>query len=84
MKLFLFFINSIYWLWAFSVPVLVCGIPAWLLYQRSSSNLVYAILLLVIGIGLGVCMAERIRKTPGLSKFFSSLSETHDMEGKNK
>jgi hypothetical protein len=83
MKVFLFLINSIYWLWAFIVPVILTGIPAWFLYVKSEKNLVFSILLLAAGIVCGVFVAERIRRKPGLSKFFSTLGETPDIEETN-
>jgi hypothetical protein len=84
MKIFMFFINSIYWLWAFCVPLLICGIPGWFLYEKSSKNLPYAILLLIAGIAGGIFLAERIRKREGLSNFFSRLSETPDIKDINE
>ena len=79
MRLFQFFINLIYWLWAFLVPVIVLGIPALLLYAQSPKNLPWTITLLTIGIVLGVYVAEKIRKGYGLTSFFSRLSETPDI-----
>lgn len=65
MKLFLFFINSIYWLWAFSVPVIVSGLPAWYLYEKAHKNLPYSILLLIAGIVLGICNGPYISNQTG-------------------
>jgi hypothetical protein len=69
MKLFLFFINSIYWLWAFAVPVIVAGLPAWYLYEKTQNNLPWSILLLIAGIVTGVITAEAIRRKYGLVDF---------------
>jgi TctA family transporter len=80
MKVFMFFINSIYWLWAFCVPVIICGIPGWLLYEKGSKNLLYTILFLIAGIIGGIFFAERIPKREGLSSFFSRISETPDIK----
>ena len=79
MRIFLFFINLIYWLWAFIVPVIILGIPALLLYSQSPKNLNLSVTLLVTGIVLGVYIAEKIRKGYGLTSFFSRLSETPDI-----
>ncbi|HEX7906298.1 MAG TPA: hypothetical protein VF487_20630 [Chitinophagaceae bacterium] len=84
MKYFMYFINSVYWLWAFFVPVIITGTPAWLFYDSSSANLVYGIILLLIGIVAGIWFAERIRKSHGLSTYFSSLSETPDIDEKKE
>ena len=80
----MFFINGIYWLWAFIVPVLILGIPGWLLYEKSETNLVFFILLALLGIVVGVYVAERIRKGPGLSKFFGSISASADVKDRNE
>lgn len=84
MKYFLYFINAVYWLWAFMVPVIITGFPAWFLYDNAASNLVWVILLLLAGIIGGILFAERIRKKHGLSKYFSTLSETPDIDEKKK
>jgi len=84
MKVFMFFVNCIYWLWAFIVPVILCGLPAWFIYEKSSVNLPWSITLLVVGVICGVWVAERIRKKTGLSSFFSRLSETPDIKDSNE
>jgi hypothetical protein len=84
MKLFMFFINSIYWLWAFAVPVIIAGLPAWYLYEKEHKNLPYSILLLIAGIVLGVILAEAIRRKHGLVSFFSRLSATPDLDEKEE
>ena len=80
----MYFINSVYWLWAFFVPIIITGTPAWILYEKSSANLVYVVMLLLMGIVAGIWFAERIRKRRGLSNYFSSLSETPDIDEKKK
>ncbi len=84
MKLFLFFINSIYWLWAFAVPVIVAGLPAWYLYEKTHNNLPWSILLLIAGIIAGFITAEAIRRKYGLVNFFSRLSATPDLDEKEE
>lgn len=84
MKLFLFFINSIYWLWAFAVPVIVSGLPAWYLYEKAHKNLPYSILLLIAGIVSGIITAEAIRRKYGLVSFFSRVSATPDLDEKEE
>lgn len=84
MKLFLFFINSIYWLWAFAVPVIVTGLPAWYFYEKNHNNLPWSVLLLIAGIIAGVITAETIRKKYGLVNFFSRVSATPDLDEKKE
>jgi hypothetical protein len=84
MKLFLFFINSIYWLWAFAVPVIVSGLPAWYLYEKAHKNLPWSVLLLIAGVVAGVITAEAIRRKYGLVNFFSRLSATPDLDKKEE
>lgn len=84
MKIFMFFINTIFWVWAFMVPVGVCGFFALLIYSRSDSNLPYSILLLILGIALGIWLAESIRKKHGLSHFFSRIMASPDLDPKRE
>lgn len=83
MKAFFFFINAVYWLWLFIVPILITGIPAFLLYTKSTTNLPFCIGLLLIGAVAGIYFAERVRKTGGFTRFFSNLSETPDLNEKD-
>lgn len=84
MKLFLFFINSIYWLWAFAVPVIVTGLPAWYFYEKNNNNLPWSVLLLIAGIIAGVITAEAIRRKYGLVNFFSRVSAIPDLDEKKE
>lgn len=83
MKIFMFFINAIYWLWLFIVPIIITGIPAFLLYEKSVDNLPWCIALLLTGFVAGIYFAERERKTNGFTRFFSNLSETPDINEKD-
>lgn len=84
MQLFMFFINSIYWLWAFAVPVIVLGLPAWYFYEKDNKNLPYSILLLIGGVVSGIILAEAIRRKYGLVSFFSRVSATPNLDEKEE
>jgi len=60
----------IYWLQIFVVPVIICGIIALFTY---SDNKFLSISLLILGIALGVFLAEFVRRKYGLDKFFARL-----------
>lgn len=83
MKFFEYFINSIFWLWAFIVPAGILTFLGYLLYARSDQNFPYAILLTGAGIVAGILVAERIRKKYGLSHFFSRLMATPELDHYN-
>ncbi len=84
MKIFMFFINLIFWLWAFLVPAGICFIIAVLLYSKSPSNLPFSILVGVIGIVLGILIAESIRRKQGLSHFFSRIMASPELDPKDE
>jgi hypothetical protein len=79
----MFFINAIFWVMAFIVPAGAFGFIAFLLYNKSSENLPYSILLAVVGVVLGALLAEYIRKKYGLLNFFSRLIATPELYARN-
>lgn len=79
MKIFLFIVSCVYWVWCFIVPVIIMGIPAWLLYSAKKENVFGSILLLFTGIVLGILFAERVRKKEGLISFFGRLISSPDI-----
>ena len=81
MKIFMFFINAILWLWLFIVPVGIFGLLSLWLYMKSTDNLVYSIMSAAVGIGSGFVLAEHIRRKYGLNNFFSRLRATPDVDG---
>jgi len=83
MKILMFFINAIYWLWLFIVPTGIFGFVAVWLYLKSSKNLPFSIIIGLIGITIGVTFAEYIRKKYGLDNFFGRLRATPDIDGGN-
>lgn len=60
----------IYWLQIFIVPVIIMGLIAIFTYSTRSR---LAIALVVIGVLLGICFAEYVRRKYGLEKFFARL-----------
>ena len=84
MRIFMIFINSIFWLWLFIVPTGVLGFLAVWLYFRSSGNLPYSIIIGAIGVTLGIVLAEYVRKKYGLDHFFGRLSATPELDDFNK
>lgn len=81
MKGFMFFINLLYWISLFLVPVvLLGGIGLWLFIQ-SNENLIFSIFMLFFSIVAGVLFAEYIRKKYGLDNFFGRTLATPDIEG---
>lgn len=83
LKIFIFFINTIYWLGIFIVPRGILSFFGVWIYLKNESNLSYSIILIVVGILLGIFLAEKIRKKYGLSNFFGRLSATPDIDGGN-
>lgn len=69
MKIFMFFINTIFWLWIFIVPATGLGFLAFWLYNKSSGNLPYSIIIVVVGIVSGIGLAEYVRRKYGLDNF---------------
>ena len=83
MKLFIRFINTIYWLWLFIVPIIPAAIISIWLYDRSSRNIVYIVIIAVISVSLGILLAESVRKKKGLITFFSTIISTPDINDRN-
>lgn len=83
MKVFTFLINLIYWIWLFIVPTGVMALLGFLLYNKSTENTPYFILLSVIGAVVGISLAEYVRKRHGLDNFFARLISTPDIDESN-
>jgi F0F1-type ATP synthase assembly protein I len=78
LKLFFLFINTIYWLWLCLCPVLILGLIGFWLYDKNKDNLPYFILLTLIGLGIGIAWAERVRKIKGTSRYFARILGSDD------
>jgi len=83
MRIFMFFINTIYWLWIFIVPAGILGFISFWLFARSAGNFIFSIIIAVVGIVSGIFLAEYIRKKYGLDNFFGRVSATPDIDGGN-
>ena len=80
----MFFINLIYWLWLFIITAGLWGFIGFWLFKKSSENLAYLIIVSIIGVVLGVLLAEHVRKKYGLDNFFGRLISTPDMDAFDK
>ncbi len=83
MKIFMFIINTFHWLSIFIIPAGILGFIAYYNYVKSSDNLLWSILLAVLGSVIGIFFAEFIRRKYGLDNFFGRLSATPDIDGGN-
>ena len=83
MKVFMFFINVLYWLSIFLVPFGIFGFLALWLYSESQNNLILSIIITIGGIILGIILAELIRRKYGLDNFFGRRIATPDVDGSN-
>ena len=83
MKIVKGFVDVMFWLWLFILPTSLLGIMGFLLYDASSENLPYFILLLIFGVILGVVFAEYIRNRYGLDYFFSRIIATLELDDKD-
>jgi hypothetical protein len=78
-KFFEFLINFIFWMWLFLVPTAILGLIGLWLYFQSDDNLIFFIILTVLGIVIGVMIAEHVRKKQGLDRFFGSIHGSPDV-----
>ncbi|MEO7047895.1 MAG: hypothetical protein ABI091_21535 [Ferruginibacter sp.] len=83
MKVFMFFINAIQWLSIFIVPAGILGAVGLWYYVDSNSNLLLSIILWVVGVALGIFLAELIRRKYGLDNFFGRRLASPDIDGGN-
>ena len=83
MNFFMYFINTIYWIWLVITPLIPAFIFGIWLYDKSSGNVPYIILVGIVGLILGIVLAESVRKRTGLSTFFSKIISTDDIKDVN-
>jgi hypothetical protein len=83
MKVFMFFINAIQWLSIFIVPAGILGVTGLWYYVDSNSNLLLSIILWVVGVSLGIFLAEVVRRKYGLDNFFGRRLASPDIDGGN-
>ena len=83
MKAFMFFVNSVFWLWLFVVPTGVLGFFALWLYVKSPDNSNFSVAISIAGVILGIVLAEFVRRRYGLDNFFGALRATPDIDEGN-
>lgn len=69
-----------YWLLIALCPILVVSLANILVYVYIFSSIYLLILVELIGVILGVVLAEYIRKKYGCSSFYSKLMNTPDLD----
>jgi len=82
MKFLKIFIESLYWLNIFIVPVGVLGCIGFVIHHHYSVtwSLVLFVFLIIAGTGLGVYWAEWARRTMGCSVFVNSIFWSRDID----
>jgi|SRR5450432_4330945 len=80
MKFVQFFIDLIYWLWLFLIPTCVFGIYAYYRHYNNPRNLAFPLFIFFVGVILGICLAESIRRKRGLAYFFSRINASPDFD----
>jgi uncharacterized membrane protein len=73
-------IKIIFWLQAFAAPIIVFGVIAFLIYNKTT-NASIAILIFSVGIVTGIILAEFIRRKYGLENFFAVI---HGSDGSDE
>lgn len=79
-KVFSSLINFIFWLWLFLIPSCILGVVAHYKYYNNPKNIFLPAGILVIGISLGVLLAEFIRRKIGLDIFFGRIRSSPDFD----
>ncbi|HEX6333955.1 MAG TPA: hypothetical protein VFZ78_06995 [Flavisolibacter sp.] len=80
MKLVMFLIDAIFWIWIFIVPAGICAFGGFLLHNASHHYLPFSILITLAGAVAGFFLAEYIRKKYGLADFFGKLLSTPELD----
>ena len=83
-KILIFLIDLIYWLGIFIVPSGILFFASLWVYYENENSLFWPIVIFVLGIVLGILLAEYIRKHYGLNNFWSRLSSSPDVANKNE
>jgi hypothetical protein len=61
-KVYLFFINALFWMWLCRVPAGILGFVAFLMYNHSHDHRFFSVIIAALGIFLGYRFAEYVRK----------------------
>jgi hypothetical protein len=79
-KIFSFIINLIFWLWLFLMPSCILGVIAYYKYYNNPKNLFLPVVILVVGVSLGILLAEFVRRKFGLDIFFGKINASSDFD----
>jgi hypothetical protein len=80
MKFVQFLIDLVYWLWLFLIPTGILGVYAYYRHYKNPKNLALPLLIIIVGIVLGIWLAESIRRKRGLAYFFSRINASPDFD----
>ncbi len=80
MKFISFLIGLVYWLWLFLIPAGIMGVIAYIKYYNNPKNMVAPVVISLIGVFLGVFIAELVRRKYGLAYFFSRINASPDYD----
>ena len=83
MKIFVWFVRTLYWLQVFAAPVVLFGLVSLLFYSKTENKIV-EIIFLSAGFAGGIFLAEFIRRKYGLEKFFSNLYGSAEIKDRLK
>lgn len=84
MKILIFFINTIYWIWLVITPLIPATILGIWLYDRSIDNVPYIVAIGIVSLILGIILAEYVRKGQGLTTFFSTIMNSGNIPDKSQ
>lgn len=80
MRVLLILIDALLWLLLFMIPAGVLGFIASMIYKYSPDYLFISTTIAILGVYLGVHLAEYIRRKHGLESFFSKYLFTSELE----
>jgi ABC-type phosphate transport system permease subunit len=83
MKIFEWFVRTLYWLQVFAAPVVLFGLIALIVYSTTDNKIV-TLIFLPIGFLGGIFLAEFIRRKYGLEKFFANLYGSAEIKDRLK
>lgn len=75
-----FFIEIFYWCLIALCPILIITIINMLIYNYICISFTLLVIVEIIGVILGIILAEYIRRKYGCSVFYSKLMNTPDLE----
>lgn len=82
MKVLKFIIEGIFWIMIFLSPFILFAIAAGIMYLKTKNLFYFPFGFLVVGAGVGILVAEKIRRKYGCSTFMGKLLRTPEIEKK--